>query len=164
MTANLTHINERICKALSLNTSGVARAIGVTAQAYSNRLSRNAVPVDAIHSLCTQHGLSVEWVLTGKGSIYEGGREARRSALLMGRMSDKVRVLDLEPAQEQALVQLLQAVVEGNVALVKAQIRGLSAPASAAERRLVEHYRQADSRSRSLITAIAQPLSEGPSA
>ncbi len=73
------------------NDSAVARVLGVTPQALSNYKKRGEMPTDLVLRFADIHGLSVDWLISGKGDMYRFGAEqegylmAAEEALSYGR-------------------------------------------------------------------------------
>ncbi len=74
------------------NDSAVARTLGVTPQALSNYKKRGEMPTDLVLRFAEIYGLSVDWLISGKGEMYRfGGAEqegylmAAEEALAYGR-------------------------------------------------------------------------------
>ncbi|GMR04914.1 MAG: hypothetical protein BMS9Abin23_0834 [Thermodesulfobacteriota bacterium] len=55
------------------NDSAVARVLGVTPQALSNYKKRGEMPTDLVLRFADIYGLSVDWLITGKGDMYRLG-------------------------------------------------------------------------------------------
>ena len=55
------------------NDSAVARVLGVTPQALSNYKKRGEMPTDLVLRFANIYGLSVDWLITGKGNVYRFG-------------------------------------------------------------------------------------------
>ncbi len=65
------------------NDSAVARVLGVTPQALSNYKKRGEMPTDLVLRFANIYGLSVDWLITGKGQMYrpvEYGDDEKRPA------------------------------------------------------------------------------------
>lgn len=72
-----TLIISRLKLSLNLNDTQFADRLGVSKQTISSWKSRNSIDFDKIFALCESEGLSIDWLLTGKGSMYreEGARQ-----------------------------------------------------------------------------------------
>ena len=57
------------------NDSAVARVLGVTPQALSNYKKRGEMPTDLVLRFAEIHGLSVDWLISGKGEMYRLGAD-----------------------------------------------------------------------------------------
>ncbi len=57
------------------NDSAVARVLGVTPQALSNYKKRGEMPTDLVLRFAEIHGLSVDWLISGKGDMYRYGAD-----------------------------------------------------------------------------------------
>ncbi len=57
------------------NDSAVARVLGVTPQALSNYKKRGEMPTDLVLRFADIHGLSVDWLISGKGEMYRLGAD-----------------------------------------------------------------------------------------
>ncbi len=55
------------------NDSAVARTLSVTPQALSNYKKRGEMPTDLVLRFADIYGLSVDWLITGKGDMYRLG-------------------------------------------------------------------------------------------
>jgi len=53
------------------NDSAIARALGVTPQAFSSYKKRGSIPSDLILKFAEMIGLSVDWLITGEGEMYK---------------------------------------------------------------------------------------------
>ena len=58
------------------NDSAIARALGVTPQAFSSYKKRGSIPSDLILKFASMIGLSVDWLITGDGEMYKQGGAA----------------------------------------------------------------------------------------
>jgi hypothetical protein len=58
------------------NDSAIARALGVTPQAFSSYKKRGSIPSDLILKFASMIGLSVDWLITGDGEMYKQGKAA----------------------------------------------------------------------------------------
>jgi hypothetical protein len=77
MTVNYTDITERMKMAGKLkNDSAVARELDVTPQALSNYKKRGHMPMNLVLKFATKYGLSMDWLLTGKGEPSMAGEGA----------------------------------------------------------------------------------------
>ncbi len=75
MEINYTDIVTRMKEAAKLkNDSAVARVLGVTPQALSNYKKRGRMPTNLVIKFASLYGFSVDWLLTGRGSV-KAGRE-----------------------------------------------------------------------------------------
>ncbi len=75
MGVSYSEIIERMRWAGKLkNDSAVARTLGVTPQALSNYKKRGEMPTDLVLRFANIYGLSVDWLITGEGEMYKGGR------------------------------------------------------------------------------------------
>lgn len=64
-------IFERMIEAGALrNSSGLARALGVTPQAISNYRKRGVFPAALIMKFAGRFGVSLDWLITGKGEPF----------------------------------------------------------------------------------------------
>ncbi|MBI4949818.1 MAG: helix-turn-helix domain-containing protein [Deltaproteobacteria bacterium] len=52
------------------NNSSVARVLGVTPQALSNYKKKDKMPVSIVLKYSKLYGLSLDWLITGKGEIF----------------------------------------------------------------------------------------------
>ncbi|MBI5598374.1 MAG: helix-turn-helix domain-containing protein [Deltaproteobacteria bacterium] len=79
MAINYSDIIERMKDAGRLkNDSAVARVLGVTPQALSNYKKRGKMPTNLVIKFASVFGLSVDWLLTGRGDTHRGaGGEER---------------------------------------------------------------------------------------
>lgn len=62
------------------NDSSVARSLGVTPQAFSNYKKKDAMPSRLVVKFAEAHGLSMDWLITGKGPMYKAERTLQESA------------------------------------------------------------------------------------
>lgn len=60
------------------NDSAVARVVGVTPQALSSCKKRGEMPSDLVLKFSNIFSLSLDWLLTGEGAMYKGGKAAER--------------------------------------------------------------------------------------
>jgi len=51
------------------NNSAVARVLGITPQALSNYKKKDKMPVSIVLKYSKLYGLSLDWLITGKGKI-----------------------------------------------------------------------------------------------
>lgn len=52
------------------NNSSVARVLGITPQALSNYKKKDKMPVSIVLKYSKLYGLSLDWLITGKGEIF----------------------------------------------------------------------------------------------
>lgn len=52
------------------NNSAVARVLGITPQALSNYKKKDKMPVSIVLKYAKLYGLSLDWLITGKGEIF----------------------------------------------------------------------------------------------
>lgn len=80
MGVNYTDIIERMRWAGKLkNDSAVARTLGVTPQALSNYKKRGEMPTDLVLRFSGIYGLSVDWLITGQGQMYNASLKSGES-------------------------------------------------------------------------------------
>ena len=79
MGVNYTDIIERMRWAGKLkNDSAVARTLGVTPQALSNYKKRGEMHTDLVLRFAGIYGLSVDWLITGQGQMYNASPQRMR--------------------------------------------------------------------------------------
>lgn len=92
------------------NDSAVARVLGVTPQALSNYKKRGEMPTDLVLRFANIYGLSVDWLITGDGEMYKGGRsEFERKAYMIAAEDTPVYGKDKEGFQRMPDVAALSA-------------------------------------------------------
>ncbi len=70
MDTSYSQIVRRMLESTGLkNESAVAKVLGVTPQALSNYKKRGKMPPNLVLKFAFMYGLSVDWLLTGKGSM-----------------------------------------------------------------------------------------------
>jgi hypothetical protein len=152
-------INTRLRKVLHTNNTGVAVALGLSAQAYSNRISRGAVPVDDIKALCKRNGLNAAWVLNGSGAIYIGGVAQRKQRELVQRLKECVELLELPDSDKASLNALFSSAVTGKTDSVKRAVHRLTpTPCDRTEKKLLASFRECGPAEQKLISAMARQL------
>jgi len=52
------------------NNSAVARVLGITPQALSNYKKKDKMPISIVLKYSKLYGLSLDWLITGKGEIF----------------------------------------------------------------------------------------------
>jgi hypothetical protein len=71
MEMNYNEIFERMLKAGNLRSgAALARVLGITPQAVSNYRKRRGLPAGFIIKFALKYGVSVDWLLSGKGSAF----------------------------------------------------------------------------------------------
>ena len=74
MNKDIFQIVERLQKEGKYNTEGdVAEALEMTKTALSNHKTRRSIPYEALSTFCDKSGISLDWLLTGTGSVRRGG-------------------------------------------------------------------------------------------
>ncbi len=73
------------------NDSAIARALGVTPQAFSSYKKRGSIPSDLILKFADMIGLSVDWLITGEGEMYKQTGAATTAPTGYGAASTGVR-------------------------------------------------------------------------
>ena len=70
MTDSYDQITERMRSQTNLkNDSAIAKVLGITPQALSNYKKRGKMPTSLIIKFADKYGLSVDWLISGFGSI-----------------------------------------------------------------------------------------------
>lgn len=69
------------------NSSALARSLAVTPQALSNYKKRGVMPTDMAVRFAELHGLSIDWLLTGKGEGPESGQLPLYTKLDLGELT-----------------------------------------------------------------------------
>ncbi|HHD11465.1 MAG TPA: hypothetical protein ENK42_03410 [Deltaproteobacteria bacterium] len=70
MDTSYSQIVRRMMESTGLkNESAVAKVLGVTPQALSNYKKRGKMPPNLVLKFAFMYGLSVDWLLTGKGGM-----------------------------------------------------------------------------------------------
>ncbi len=70
MDTSYSQIVKRMMESTGLkNESAVAKVLGVTPQALSNYKKRGKMPPNLVLKFAFMYGLSVDWLLTGKGGM-----------------------------------------------------------------------------------------------
>lgn len=54
------------------NSSELAKVLGITPQAISNYKKRGEMPTSLVFKFAERYGVSVDWLLTGSGSMMKG--------------------------------------------------------------------------------------------
>lgn len=69
----INDVLERIKQVLAENSdSSLARALDTTPQTISSWKIRNSIPYSKCVDIALQHGVSLDWLLTGIGEMYKG--------------------------------------------------------------------------------------------
>ncbi|NIP50671.1 MAG: bacteriophage CI repressor, partial [candidate division Zixibacteria bacterium] len=69
---DIFHITDRLREALGLKSdTDLAGELGMTLGALRNHKTRRTIPYGQIAELCSRKGISMDWVLTGEGSIWK---------------------------------------------------------------------------------------------
>lgn len=64
------------------NNSAVARVLGITPQALSNYKKKDKMPVSIVLKYSKLYGLSLDWLITGKGEIFNAKPAAMTGEVL----------------------------------------------------------------------------------
>ncbi|MDH4227083.1 MAG: helix-turn-helix domain containing protein [Deltaproteobacteria bacterium] len=96
------------------NDSAVAKTLNITPQALSNYKKKSRIPSHLVIDFAGLYGLSVDWLLTGKGDAYLGGGGGPRSERYIGVAEDKkpygqrqqelARVIEVSPLAPEELI------------------------------------------------------------
>ncbi|MBI5560353.1 MAG: helix-turn-helix domain-containing protein [Deltaproteobacteria bacterium] len=104
MEINYSDIIERMKDAARLrNDSAVARVLGVTPQALSNYKKRGKMPTNLVIKFAAAYGLSVDWLLTGRGNMVRQGVSGKK-----GHMAVEEEVLSYGKEAEAGLENILE--------------------------------------------------------
>lgn len=57
----------------------LAEMLGISSSGYANYKKRNSIPFEKVAALAHSRNVSMDWVLTGEGSIHRGGAAERAS-------------------------------------------------------------------------------------
>jgi len=111
MEINYSEIIERMKDAAGLkNDSAVARVLGVTPQALSNYKKRGRMPTSLIIKFASVFGLSVDWLLTGRGQQMPGAEKrkgymvAKEEGVPYGKEAGIREGLDLTPLSPDEII------------------------------------------------------------
>ncbi|MBF0404945.1 MAG: helix-turn-helix domain-containing protein [Nitrospirae bacterium] len=73
---NISQIIERLKETFALRTdTEVAFLIGMTHTALYNHKIRRTIPYEPLSTFCDSKGMSFDWLLTGKGTMYITGAD-----------------------------------------------------------------------------------------
>lgn len=106
MGLNYKEIIERMRWAGKLkNDSAVARALGVTPQAFSNYKKREEIPSGLVLKFANLYGLSMDWLITGTGPMNKAGRVAPPP---VGKVDGVQKIKALSPEEMVYIGKLLK--------------------------------------------------------
>ena len=124
MDTPYTHIVKRMMDATGLkNESAVAKVLGVTPQALSNYKKRGKMPPNLVLKFAFMYGLSVDWLLTGKGTMRMEEKSGSVAAEEPARYSAELRGTDISQMTPDELIyvgKLLKVLQKGSPSIVGA--------------------------------------------
>ncbi|MFQ5737158.1 MAG: helix-turn-helix domain-containing protein [Thermodesulfobacteriota bacterium] len=121
MNLDYSEISERMLRAGGImNSSQLARVLGVTPQALSNYKKRGGLPTSLLFKFAAIYEVSVDWLITGEGEIF---RAAEQDAPYSGNASIELTgFTDEETTYIGKLLDVLRHSEETVVRAVKSSI------------------------------------------
>ena len=98
MSIKYSEILERMKRIANLkNDSQVAKAVGITPQAFSNYKKRAKIPSDLILKFAGIYDVSVDWLLTGEGKSEAPSKIAAEAVAPYGKEPSPQAIAQLSP-------------------------------------------------------------------
>lgn len=150
----------RLKQALKLRSdSALAEALGFTPQAFHKRRERGSMPREEIEELVRAHGLSLAWVMTGDGRMYEGDL----SDDALQQLQAQLEAMHLHNAALELVRPLLAGIVRGNREQVEQAIRS-AVEMTPDEADVLRAFRRADAATRAAMSTLARAVDDAVTA
>lgn len=144
---------ERLKTALKLpSDSALARELGFSVPAFQKRRERGSTPLDEIADCAKRHGLSLGWVHTGEGAMYESDLLPQED---YHRLRIQLEAMQLHNAALDLVRPVLAGVLTGDKAAVERAV-DKALEMTPDEANVLRAYRRATPDVKAAMTTLSQ--------
>jgi hypothetical protein len=153
---NFEAVCQRLMQATGASTeAALAEALGFKPAAFSNRKKRAALPVEEIDELVRQHGLSKDWVYSGKLPMFDAGEKADQLEREFREVIEQIRASALHNDTIETLRPLIKGIVWRDKDVIEGWVENIG-KLSPQERKIIAAYRNGGPEVQAAITLIAK--------